>query len=223
MHKIQRHILHCLIQKKDLKFSELKPKGVESNLFIYHLNKLFKEGLVKKTNWRYNLTPAGKRFVDKLSLKDLKVRIQPKIVTLVACKNDEGEYLLYQRSHQPFIGMVGFPYGKIHLGETVLQAAIRELKEKTGVQADMQHRGDVYLTTYEGKDLISQSLCHIFSAKNPKGDIKKKSPIGKCFWSDLKDLDKDNFFPGFKEVLSLLKKNSSNKHFFAEYMFKLRV
>jgi mutator protein MutT len=44
-------------------------------------------------------------------------------------------FLLVRRSHRPDAGKWGFPGGKIELGETVIEAALRELGEETGIEA----------------------------------------------------------------------------------------
>jgi 8-oxo-dGTP diphosphatase len=46
--------------------------------------------------------------------------------------------LLVRRANPPDAGMWGFPGGKIEFGETVKDAAIRELLEETGVHAEAQ-------------------------------------------------------------------------------------
>lgn len=45
------------------------------------------------------------------------------------------EFLLVRRANPPDQGLWGFPGGKIEPGEGVLQAALRELEEETGVKA----------------------------------------------------------------------------------------
>ena len=44
--------------------------------------------------------------------------------------------LLVRRSNKPDLGLWGYPGGKIELGETVMEAALRELREETGIQAE---------------------------------------------------------------------------------------
>ncbi|MBR9765509.1 MAG: NUDIX hydrolase [Rhodobacteraceae bacterium] len=46
-----------------------------------------------------------------------------------------GEVLLVRRANPPDAGLWGFPGGKLDLGETLAQAALRELEEETGLRA----------------------------------------------------------------------------------------
>ncbi|WP_375698257.1 NUDIX hydrolase [Pseudophaeobacter sp. TrK17] len=46
-----------------------------------------------------------------------------------------GQVILIQRKTEPNAGWWGFPGGHVELGETAMQAAIRELFEETGVVA----------------------------------------------------------------------------------------
>ncbi|MBM6581150.1 NUDIX hydrolase [Microvirga sp. BT689] len=50
----------------------------------------------------------------------------------------EDRALLVRRANPPDAGLWGFPGGKIELGETVREAATRELLEETGVKAEAQ-------------------------------------------------------------------------------------
>jgi 8-oxo-dGTP pyrophosphatase MutT (NUDIX family) len=122
---------------------------VASNHVSYHVGKLIEQKILKKTGTGYRLTTVGKSLIDRMSLATFTERIQPKIVTLIVCTNATGDMLLYRRRKQPFLGKVGFPYGKIHMGERVADAAAREFQEKTGLTATMRYRGDVYTAVYD--------------------------------------------------------------------------
>lgn len=213
MHQLQQQILSRLISKPDCRYRDIKPKDVEGNLFMYHLRQLTGGGLIEKTpTGRYGLTVKGLQLADKLSLKNLKPRVQPKIVCLLAVQNQQKEWLLYKRRRQPFHGLVGFPYGKIHLGETIQAAGERELREKTGLLADLTHAGDAYLTVYQNDELLVQMFCHVFVGTDPRGKLVTDSPIGECFWQKLSTIDQ-HFMPGFKEIVAHVE---SRKHFFDE-------
>ncbi len=222
MHPLQIQILYKLITNPFLPYSQLKPKDIEGNLFMYHLKELIKESLVqKRSDGKYELSAKGQVFAETLSLENFKPRIQPKIVSLLVCKNNRGEFLLYKRKRQPFLGLVGFPYGKIHLGETILQAATRELQEKTGLSAKLIHKADVYLTTFQGQDLLAQTFCHVFTASHFQGNLIKNSDIGECFWGDVGNIEADELMPGFIDIYKLTSKPSS-KLLFGEFVYHLK-
>jgi ADP-ribose pyrophosphatase YjhB (NUDIX family) len=221
MHRLQQQIIYRLSQETQLRYARLKPAEVEGNHFMYHLKKLMDEGLVRKSEGLYELTPAGTLYLSRLSLKTFEPRIQPKIVNLVACHNQAGEWLLYERSREPFKGLYGFPYGKIHLGERVQEAAERELEEKTGLTAELTHRGDAYITIWKGGELISHMLCHVFEGKDPKGELRGRSDIGECLWEFIDHPEDGRYFYGFKEIYELVS-DKEGPYFFKEFTYETK-
>ena len=213
MHEIQKQIIKKLSETKNARYSELKRKDLEGNVFSYHLKVLIKEGYVVHKDTTYSLTPKGKHLVDMVSLDTLKnERIQPKIVTTIILEKD-GKYLLYRRKKEPFLDHVCFPYGKIHLEERLSEAATRELEEKTGLQAKLKYRGHVYLTIHDEMDLVSNMLCHIFSGTQIKGELKTNILGGQCFWGKLEDITKNKILPGAPQMAKLLEENKSGIFF----------
>ena len=116
-HPIQKHVLRLLSAEHELPYVRLKPDRIEGNQFTYHLHKLVRRGYLEKHGRLYSLTTKGVQYTTSLNFEFFSERIQPKIVTLIVCKNKRREFLLYVRGKRPFLGMVGFPYGKVHLGE----------------------------------------------------------------------------------------------------------
>lgn len=216
MHKLQQHILSQLILNSERRYADLKPQDVEGNHFMYHLKCLLKEGLVHKVpNGHYQLSPAGKSYVDRLSLKSLTPRVQPRLVTLMAIQNQEGQWLMYRRRRQPLINMIGLPYGKLHLGETVQEAAERELEEKTGLRAELSHIGDGYANTFEAGIPVSQIMFHMFSGRDPQGTLRAKSEVGETMWMSEADLSSKEIMPNVLDLLDLVRQDSGQR-FFAE-------
>lgn len=209
MHLLQKHILKKLTENKKLRYADLKPPRVEGNQFTYHLKTLTRQGLIAHSGPHYSLTTKGVHYATGVSFEHFFVRAQPKIVTLIVCKNDKDQYLLYTRNKQPFLGKVGFPYGKVHLGENVQEAAERELKEKTGYSSSLTHKGIMYLlvTDKEG-EVIAHQMSHVFSAGKLKGEALENPLFGKIHWSSEKQLLTEELMPGVPEVLAMTKKKS---------------
>lgn len=218
-HVIQKEILARLITHKYLRFSRLKPANIESNHFMYHLKALMREGLiVKNDEGLYLLSAQGKQLADNLSLETYKPRKQPNIVTLITCQNEKGQWLVYKRARQPLIDQVGFVYGKLHLGETVAEAAHRELKEKTGLQCELKHKGDGYITIYEAGEPISQILFHLFYGKNPYGEITRTKKPGNAFWAWQDEFNHAPFMASMPALAKLAKEG--DVRFFVELEYK---
>jgi ADP-ribose pyrophosphatase YjhB (NUDIX family) len=215
MHEIQKQILKKLSESKKARYSELKRKDLEGNIFSYHLKTLMKQGYVIHKDTLYSLTSKAKQLVDRLSYDTLTERMQPKIITTLILEKD-GKYLLYKRKKEPFIDHVCFPYGKIHLEERLGDAAIRELAEKTGLHAKLKYRGHIYLTVHDETELVSSMVCNIFTGSHITGNLKTHTKVGECFWGELKDIPKSKILPGVLHIVKLLKENK-NQIFFAEY------
>lgn len=58
------------------------------------------------------------------------------IAATIAVVPRDGHVLLVRRANPPDIGRWGFPGGKIEAGEPLFDAAVRELREETGVDAE---------------------------------------------------------------------------------------
>ena len=61
-----------------------------------------------------------------------------------ACVWKDGKVLLVQRGKPPLTDTWYFPGGQVELGETALAAAHRELREETGVTADLASLAGIY-------------------------------------------------------------------------------
>jgi len=212
MNALQQHILKEVILNGPRRFAQFKPKGIDGNQFVYHLRALERAGYLKQERGHYILTPSGKRYAERVSLEGFKERIQPKIVTLVVIKNTKDEYLLYRRRRVPMRNLVGFPYGKIHMGERLEEAAQRELKEKTGLSADLRLRGHMYLTVHDEEELVTHMLCHVFSGRESYGELREEFPAGDTFWCHIEDVPRRELMPGVWQILRLLE--SGKQQFF---------
>lgn len=163
-HRIQRHIIGILIHQKYARFRDLRPPKTDTNLFSYHLKALLKSELVQKDEAGYTLSDAGLGYVDRVSLKKLNLRSQPKIITMLMLMDAQGHILLQRRAKQPYIDTWTLPYGKTHINDTsIAEAAARELNEKLGIASDdLVHAGDAYIRVSTHGAHLSTTLAHIF-------------------------------------------------------------
>lgn len=200
-----------------LGYAQMRPAGVESNHFAYHLDQLLKAGYIGKEDRNYFLTNKGKALADRTSHEKMDVRVQPQIVTSVFITNDQGKTLMFKHNFQPYLDLYGTPQGRLHFEEKVQKAAERELKEKTGLEGiDLIHRGVVYIHAVNGEETISKLLAHVFSGVvtgEPELTIGSKS--GEPLWINSASLEAAQCMPGFKEIEAMLAK-SGPQLFFAE-------
>jgi len=70
--------------------------------------------------------------------------MQPKLGAIAVVLH-EGRFLLVKRKKEPNANTWGFPGGHVELGETALDAAVRELAEETGVTGQAER----YLTNID--------------------------------------------------------------------------
>lgn len=73
-----------------------------------------------------------------------KPQTTPKIAVNALVFNDRGEVLLAKRSDN---GLWCIPGGHVDLGETLAQACLRELREETGLQGEVERLVGIYSDT----------------------------------------------------------------------------
>jgi len=208
--------LSLLFYAPILTYAQLRPKGIESNHFAYHLEQLIKAGYITKQIDGYTLTADGLAFADRASHNNMTVRKQPHIVTTVHLTNDLGQILVFTHAFQPYLGLSGYPQGRTHFEENVAQAAQRELTEKSGLTGiPLTHRGMLYITTLQDTT-ISKILSHVFSGsvRGTPELIHQNPQRGHASWEDEQTLSQKACMPGFWQIKGLLDTNTGL--FFAE-------
>lgn len=217
MHHIQRKILEKLLYAEALSYAALRPAGIESNHYAYHLDRLVKDGLIAKNDKQYTLSPLGLSTIDRLSHAKMTERIQPHIVTIIDVTNEHGQTVVFKRNFQPYIHRLSFPLGKTHIEESLMAAAERELAEKTGLQGvPLTQRGIVYLTSLRDGTRVSKILCHVFqgTVTGSPTVAATDSKRGETMWVDHTTLQRHELMPGFMAIKQLLA--NSPELFFAE-------
>lgn len=198
-HYIQKHVLDVLMYREFARFSELRPSGVDTNLYSYHLKLLQKNGLVEKSESGYHLGRDGLNYVDRLSSTKMSIRNQPEIITMLLIQNSEGEVLLQLRNKQPYINHWTLPYGKLHIDDTSTSAAaIRIANEKLSVDiGDVKHIGNAYIRVVDEGEVLNSTLVHVFRFNS---DYIKSSDS--TIWAKPHKLTKLKLAPAVEQIIA---------------------
>lgn len=205
MHWIQRHILKQLATSEACRYKDLKPEGVEGNLFMYHLKQLMTEKYVAKKDSLYALTKSGKKFVGGMSLETGNPTILPRLFVMLYAKNGKGEILLYKWNRQPYLDHVSLPFSRIRYGQTIQEAAEQNLQNKTNLKGELKNRGLVNVVVKKSGEISTHYIAHIFEFKNANGEPTADGLTGQPFWGNLEDFDVSDLVNGTEEIIKSLK------------------
>jgi len=223
-HNIERHIMSLLARLPSARFAQMRPAGVESNLYAYHLKNLIKNGYISREEKTYTLTPKGMQYIDRFSMRNAKIVKQSKITAGTIVKNELGEILLTKRNKHPFFGFYSLPLSKTYIDEhTIVESAERIAKEYLGVELrELKHVGDCYVrTTIDGVE-ISNILSHIFykDVKKRELEAKREAIWNEYLWVKPSDLHKYLVVPGAEDIVETVLK--SREFFFREFAYDIR-
>jgi ADP-ribose pyrophosphatase YjhB (NUDIX family) len=190
-HHIQKSIILSLASKSPARFSELQPPRVPNNTFSYHLKKLLDGDYIELTDRGYTATRKALKLVAFSNERRTPIS-SPTTMSMICVTNDDDEILLISRENKPFQGWYSMPTGPINLGESLQEAARRELHEKTTLQTteDLQQVGvlDYRYVDKESGDIFVHVIAFIYTY-HYKGDKQALNDAvtkyGQMSWSNL--------------------------------------
>lgn len=144
MHKAQQNILYTLEYATRARYSELlRAADFASDSFKFHLSKLRQLGFVAKADdGLYELTAEGKAYVSRLDPRSGRQIEQPKASMLMVVSSHDGKWVLaHKRTREPFNGFWGIASAPVLRGVPLAEAAARELKKQTGLDARFTIKG----------------------------------------------------------------------------------
>ena len=196
LHLAQTKILRELLFMPTARFAELqKASGLESDHVKFHIKQLIKLGYVNKIGNAYQLSVTGKEYANKLDTDAGVIERQPKVAVLLVVeqynpKTHMVEYLLQKRLKHPYFGFWGAPTGKVRWGETLLDAATRELKEETGLTGTFEYRGIYHerVRHQETGEIIEDKLFQLMFCDRFSGKLQVKFDGGHNAWRTLEDM-----------------------------------
>jgi 8-oxo-dGTP pyrophosphatase MutT (NUDIX family) len=184
LHPAHVAILRVLF-RPSARFNELqKASELASDHFNFYLKQLLDEAFITKDGAAYSLTFKGKEFANRFDTDARTVERQPKVAVCLMIRREDGTQLVQQRLKQPFYGYWGRPTGKVRWGETILEAAARELKEETGLTADMQFKSVYHKMDFNKQtgEMLEDKIFFIIDGTNPRGDFIEAFEGGRNAW-----------------------------------------
>ncbi len=109
------------------------------------------------------------------------------VPTVDAIIYDSGNIVLIRRGQEPFKGKWALPGGFVEYGETVEQAAIREMKEETYLDVRLIELLGVY--SAPDRDPRKHTISTVFVAQPTKGELKGGDDASEAAWFSLETLD----------------------------------
>lgn len=196
-HTAQVEIMRHLLFVPDASFTDLQ-KGTKltSDHFNFHIKKLIDEGYVEKVNGQYRLTHKGKEYANRMDTDEKEIEKQPKISIAITLEriNDKGEseFLFQQRKKNPYFDFWGRMGGKMRWGETIIEAANRELHEETGLTAKFEYKTLYHKRDFhkETKKLLEDKIFLCVYATEYSGTLIEKFEGGVNRWMTIADFHK---------------------------------
>lgn len=201
IHYYQKALLRALTTcPHGEKFNRLIVEGLESEHMNYHLKQVIDMGYVAKNGSLYVLTDKGKDYTNTMDDQIAVVEKQPKTSIIIwgvrkNTKSNVFEHLVNKRLRHPYYGKVGHITGKVRFGETLVQAAQRELYEETGLTAKKYDLVKIYhkLRHRSSGENVQDVIFYIFKVSGFSGSMIVKTPHQENFWITTKDVIKKRY------------------------------
>lgn len=213
-HHIQADIFAKLRNNAHLRYKDLKQPGLEPSQFAYHLKDLMKQKLVKKNeDGGYSLAALGVQLAQHFSSSLGNLLEAPLGYSLIFLRSTDGRWLLVRRGKHPHINKYACISGKIHMGESLQEAAKRELYEQTmgAMETELEYKGFASIVIRE-KDFLTHIVGPVWFADNcPPVDLPSSVERTSTDWHTLEilwanwhTLPYDQFIPGWKEIVAMI-------------------
>ncbi len=135
------------------------------------------------------------------------------VAAAMAVLFERGRVLLVRRANPPDAGLWGFPGGKIEFGESVHQAALRELNEETGITAeavdivtvtDVFERAGLGTGPHDEGELTRQFVLIAVLCRRPSGEARPADDALETRWFSPDELEAGGV-PMSREVLRIVR------------------
>lgn len=209
-------IMRQLLFSPSAGFAELqKSTDLTSDHFTFHIKKLIETGYIEKSGSKYSLTQRGKEYANRLDTDENEIERQPKVSVVLVVERQVGErreFLCQQRLKQPYYGFWGRLGGKVRWGESFEEAARRELKEETNLEADFTYKMLFRKRDYkqESGGLLEDKVFIIMHTNDASGELMIDFEGGHNEWLTQEEfITKDKTFESARKFVDFIDNNSS--------------
>lgn len=120
----------------------------------------------------------------------------PVLAVCVAIWQDD-KILLVRRANAPNKGLWALPGGKVDAGETIVEAAIRELSEETNLKV-------IPKNIFFIREIIEDGFHYVLNcinAENPVGELAAGDDAAEAKWIRVTDIQFEKTVPGLSDIL----------------------
>jgi 8-oxo-dGTP diphosphatase len=117
----------------------------------------------------------------------------PTLCAAAVVRDADGRLLLIRRGHAPSQGLWSLPGGRVEPGETPAQAAVREVREETGL--------DVVVGALLATVVVGDYLVHDYAADVVAGEIRAGDDAIDVRWCSVDDAALLPLTPGLLDEL----------------------
>ncbi len=128
---------------------------------------------------------------------------RPILAASAAVFRPDGRLLLGARRNPPFDKVFSLPGGLVEPGETLQQAAAREVEEETGVRAEILRFNDWREVINRDDDgrIKRHYVIASFAARWVSGDGEPSEELGKVIWADAGQIHALSLTPGLPDII----------------------
>lgn len=206
-HHIQAAIFAKLRSHETLHYKDLRDPTIELSLFAYHLRELLANKVIEKVGrGEYQLARKGTALAQQFSGDDKMLRSGPLTYTLIFLRSKQGRWLVLTRQQYPFIGMYACISGKLHMDETLEQAAARELEDfgSGQLKIKLQYKGYVSVMVTQTNGEKAHITGPVWFGNNVEEIDLPDVRQGSLMWANWEKLDYNQFIPGWKEIVAMI-------------------
>lgn len=192
--KEREEIFRLFTENSSLRFNEIEKKlNLRSNMVSYHLEQMLIENILQKKQDKYSLTKEAEKYLPMIS-HVIGKELSPLPIVLVAV-TDEKKVLLIKRKKRPYKDYWSMIGGKILLEETVRESALRVVREKTGLNVEIESINSVLHERVFGEEIVKHGFILILVKTKTKETKFKETRHGELKWFEIDDLDEDKIIP----------------------------